>query len=489
MTTASDSTPWKRLHPLSVAVNLLPRTWRLVRQLWWLFLAMIYGNRLEGEAMFNAGIVGIFLTLTVGSTILHWATLRYRMHEGRLEIRHGLFNRQARVFSPDRIQNVELVRNVFHRATNLVEVRIETAGGTEIEGLLSALTQEEAEALMTTLGRARAPSADEGEAHALPVVIENGPADLARYGITATRIGTGLVLVGVALEGLQRADPTGWLARFGALGPLGIAAILVAGITGTWILGTVAPMVRHHGFRLLRRDDGLLAEEGLFTRRRVELPVGKVQVVTISEPWLRRLLGFGSVHIETAAARQGQGGTETVQALVPVVEQERMQEVVRAAIPHLDMDLMRAPLNPPHPSALVRSVLQASMRGSVLSAVLSWWFWPWGLISLLILPVSIIAAVLDHRHQGWLLTDRVLVARQGYLSRRTRVLARSKLQSLSVSQGPLLRRYGLGQLVVRVAGDAVAVPLLAHEEATRLGIELVEGLHPAEPPHPDAPTA
>lgn len=483
MTTASDD-GWRRLHPLSVAVNLLPRTWRLVRQLWWLFLAMIYGNRLEGEAVFDAGLIGLFAALTVGSTVLHWATLRYRVHEGRLEIRHGLLHRQVRTFSPDRIQNVELVRNVFHRATHLVEVRIETAGGTEIEGLLSAVTQEDAEALMRTLGRGRVGETAAEEAERLPVVIANGPGDLARYGLTATRIGAGLVLVGVAIEGLQRVDPEGWPTRFGALGALGMAAVVTAAVTGTWLVGVGAAMVRHHGFRLLRREDGLLAEEGLFTRRRVELPVGKVQVVTVSEPWLRRLVGFGSVHIETAAARQGQGGTETAQAVVPVVERARVQEVVRAAIPHLDLDLEHATLNPPHPRALVRAVLQAVLRSGILAAGLSWWFWPWGLLSLALVPLWVAAAVLDHRHQGWLLTDQVLVARHGFLSRRTRVVARSKLQSLQISQGPLLRRHGLGQLVVRVAGDAVAVPLVAHEEALRLGLELVDGLAAREPATP-----
>jgi len=72
---------------------------------------------------------------------------------------------------------------------------------------------------------------------------------------------------------------------------------------------------------------------------------------------------------------------------------------------------------------------------------------------------------MDHRHQGWLVTGDVIIARQGFLSRQTRVVARGKLQSSEVSQGPFLRRYSLGRLAVRVAGNVVALPIVAMEEA------------------------
>ena len=64
------------------------------------------------------------------------------------EMQSGLLNRQVRVIPPERIQNVELTRNVFHRMSGLVEVRVETASGTDIEGQLSALSEHEALALM-----------------------------------------------------------------------------------------------------------------------------------------------------------------------------------------------------------------------------------------------------------------------------------------------------------------------------------------------------
>lgn len=486
MTTGSE-TPWKRLHPASVVVNLVPRTWRLVRSLWPLLLAMLYGQRASGEAMVDAGFLVVFAMLTFGNTILHWLTLRYRFHDGRLEIRTGLLNRQARVIAPERVQNTELVRNVFHRMSGLVEVRIETASGTEVEGQLSALSLADAQALVDALERGRGRAAEPEDDDA-PAVVENSPMDLVRYGLTATRFGAAAVLIGVLLEGLGWIDPAGIAETWTQLGTTGVAALILGVVTGTWLVGTVGVVVRHYGFRLLARHDGLVAEEGLLTRRKVELPLRKVQIVTISEPWLRRLIGVGSVHIETAAAREEGGGTQRSEAVVPIVERHRLQEVVAVALPGLDLDLQATRLHPPHPRALIRAVGRGALRGLIFGGLLAWWWWPWGLLALVLVPISVLLAWLDHRHQGWLLTDQVLIARKGWLSRQTRIVGRDKLQSLEVEAGPVLRRYGLGELVVRVAGGAVALPIVGWDQALDLQARLIAGLKAAAPPVPPPPS-
>src|SRR6185503_14051289 len=129
-------------------------------------LAFVYGQA-NGQGLFDLGLLLLFFGLAIGNTLVHYLTLRYRLADGRLEIRSGLLNRQARVIAADRVQNVEMVRNVFHRLSGLVEVRIETASGTEVEGLLSALSVADAEALIGALEAARGevPAAhpDEGD--------------------------------------------------------------------------------------------------------------------------------------------------------------------------------------------------------------------------------------------------------------------------------------------------------------------------------------
>jgi membrane protein YdbS with pleckstrin-like domain len=98
----------------------------------------------------------------------------------------------------------------------------------------------------------------------------------------------------------------------------------------------------------------------------------------------------------------------------------------------------------------------------------------------LMVPITATLAWLDWRYQGWWVSDEVVVARRGFLSRRTTVVSRGKLQSTELIQGPFLRRYDLGVLVLRVAGSSVVMPVLQFDEAYALQQQLLDGLSVSE---------
>lgn len=460
---------WRRLHPMSLAVNLVPRMFVFVRAFWPILVLWLFGG-IDAASLVDSTLLLLFFVIPMAQTAVHFFTLRYRVEEGRLEIEHGLLHRQARVIDPDRVQNVELTRNLFQRLFGLVEVRIETASGTDIEGMLSALRRDDAEALVAALkAHVREPTAEEDPLEEAPVVVANGPGDLVRYGITATRIGAAALLVwGVLLEGVQVLDPREVGAAASVLEGLGALALALAVITGGLVAGVGGAVLRHWNFQLRQVGDRLVTTEGLLTERQVQLRTRRVQIVRLEEPFLRRMLGFGSLHIETAAARMGAGGVESAEAVVPVVDREVLGAVITAALPDLDTDITRVELNPPHPRALLRNLIRAAIQSVLVALVLSWAFYPLGLAAWLLPVASLFVTFREHRCQGWLVTDRYVVARRGWVRRTTWVIARRKLQVLEVDQGPLLRRYGLGRLVLRVPGAAVAMPMLAFGEVRSL---------------------
>lgn len=484
---AHDLSEWSWLHPASVVVNLLPRAWRVVRGLWPLALALLWrggsGDDAEIWADFiDVGVILIFFLATVGGTLIHWLTLRYRVHSGRLEIRTGLLNRTVRTIDPGRIQNVELVRTVSHRISGLVEVRIETASGTEVEGLLSALTVERAELIRRRLETLRAVRRAEVGVEPVPdeLIVEHSVRDLFVYGATAGRLGAAAVVLGLVFEAVSWVAPE----RLGslALEGLGVEGLLtgVLVLTGAWLFGLGGTVVRYWGFRLSRSKDGLVVESGLFTRRRLELPLRKVQVVESRASLIRRLIGFGSVTIETAAARSGQGGTERRAAITPVVPLAEIAGLARLAIPDLDVDPWNVVVRRAHRRALHRQVGRAAVRGLLILVAAMAFLGTWGALAIVVVPLSMAAAVLDWQHQGWLLTDRVVVARRGFLNRRLTVVSRRKLQAVDVRQGLILRRLGLGEVVVKVAGTSVVLPLMTWREAQQVMSTLAGGLLSAD---------
>ncbi|MBX2797263.1 MAG: PH domain-containing protein [Myxococcales bacterium] len=471
---SDTAVPFRGLHPVSLLVNLVPRTWATLRTAWPLLLALVAG-RASGQGLVDLSLISVFFLLAIGNTVVHFLTLRYRVVDGRLEMKTGLLNRQVRVIGAERIQNMEMVRNVFHRLSGMVEVRIETASGTEVEGLLSALSEAEARALIEALEEARGEAGPQQDEEVGTVVATNGPLELVWFGATGTRFGGIAVLLGLAMEALvfdPTADPEDVARTGGFLAGTGGLALLVALVSGAWLVGTVTAVVRHHAFRLTRTTAALVAEQGLLTKRRAVLRNTKVQLVTVLEPVLRRLSGFASVSIETAAAREGGDGTQRSEALVPYVAHADVQHVVGAAVELGSVDPMTAQLTPPHPLALVRATAASVTRSAIFAGLATWWFYPWGLVGWILVPLAIASARLDHRTQGWLVSDGLLVSRRGWLNRRTWLLALSKLQSTAVTQGPILRRYGLGIVQVRVAGSVVSLPAMLLEDALQLQLQL-----------------
>lgn len=473
----AESIPaWRSLQPLSLAVNLVPRTWATLRNVWPLLLAIAFG-RASGEGILDLTLILAFFGLAVTNTVVHFLTLRYRVVGDRLELKHGLLNRQTRVIGAQRIQNLEMVRNVFHRLSGLVEVRIETASGTDVEGLLSALSVHEAETLIAQLEAARGETVSEEE-EVGDVIVHNTWDDLLRFGATGTRFGGIAVLLGLVMEAVTIGpdpDPDQVEATSGFLAGLGGLALLVALGSGAWVVGIVTSLARHHNFTLLRTPSTLVASQGLLTTRRAVLRLSKVQLVSVIEPWLRRWFGFGSTTIETAAAREGGDGTQQSEAFVPYATPETVDAVVAAAMPDTPPDLHVAGLSltPPHPRALVRAIAASATQSAIIAGLATFGVWPYGLVAWILVPLAVLNAVLDHRYQGWYVDEHLIVSRRGYLSRRTWLLARDKLQSTSVVQGPILRRYDLGVLQVRVAGSVVSLPAMAFDDALALQSRLL----------------
>jgi putative membrane protein len=473
--TTSDR--WQTLHPLSPFVNLLPRLIAALRSGWPLLLAVLFGRGGRLQTL-DAFLLSLPLTIAAVGSFVHWATLRWRVVDRRLEIRTGLLTRQVRVIAADRVQHVATVQRLTHRITGLVELEVETAAGREVEGLLSALSRAQADGLIAGLGGGAAPAVESRW-------YRNDLADLFRFGATGTRWGLAVVVFGIGFEIAQWQDPDRLEALADTLGPLGAAAGLLALLTGTWLVSTLTAIVRHWDFSLVERGESLVAEEGLLTRRRVELRPGKVQLVAVHETWLRRLAGIATVVVSTAAARSRAGGTEQAEALVPVVAPDGVGAVLDRVLPGVASEWNEIPRSPADPRGRLRVWVAALLRSGAIAGLVALVAWPWGALAALVVPLALVSAELGFRAQRWAVTDGLVLAEGGWWRRTRVVVPRAKVQSVWVTAGWLLRRRGLARVTVAVAGGQVALPFLDAGLAGRLAAVLRD---PPRPPRTAPPT-
>jgi putative membrane protein len=469
---AAPSGEWRSLEPASLLVNLLPDFWRTVRAAWPLLLAVLVGGGIAN--LVNLGFLLLFFGSAIGRTVLHFLTLRYRLHEGKLEIRTGLIGRRFRVIDPSRIQNVEIVQNVFHKLAGLVELRIETAGDTGAEGMLSALSVKEANLLRERLHATQHPAAPADAPPPEELLAITLP-ELVGYGVSAGRVGAVVLAAGLALEVLGQVSPERVAAGMDRMRRGSMIGLVLLALAGGYAFSVGGAVLRHYGFLLLRSPRGLRFEAGLFTRRGVEMALSKVQLVRVDEPWMRRLMGYGTLVVETAASG-APGEAPAPEGFLPMVPTEEQSDVARMVLPRLDVDPWTEPLRPAAARAAVRAVVAGTVRWAMFGAFLGWFFgWGW----LGIAPVGGVIGWLDWRRQGWRLTPRHVVGRGGFLTRRTWIIPREKIQSVHLASDPLLRRYGLARVTVWVAGSSMTLPTLETAEAEALFADLTRRRQPS----------
>jgi putative membrane protein len=438
------------------------------------------------------------------AAIVRYLSYRIRYEGTELVIRSGIIFRNERHVPYARIQNLDAVQNLFHRALGVVEVRVETGGGREPEARISVLPAAAFEEMRRRVFEGR------GQAPVVPDAIESAatsapPAaarsllhlplgDLLLFGFLENR---GLVVIGAAygvaweLGLLERV----WSGLFdnrwyvpvptrvietiarGHLS-LGVIAVLLAGLAGLLVLVRVISMgwgaTRLYDFHLTKAGEDLHTTYGLLTRVATTIPLRRVQTLTIRQGPLHRLLKRCSVQVETAGGGTpgSEQGKREREWLAPLIHERELRTIMSEVLP--EADLAALDWQPPHARAFRRavkpSILLALLMTSALSAVAGWW-------SLLVLPFAATWAIVATRkyidNLGWAATQHIVAFRSGWLVKRVTLARLARIQAVTQVESPLDRRARMARVRVDTAGAGdgshrVDIPYLARDTAQEL---------------------
>ena len=336
------------------------------------------------------------------AALLKQGIYNYRFTDEELVIRDGIFTKKERHIPYDRVHNIALVRNPFHRMLGVVSARVETAAGGEPEAVMRVLTLEAVDELRRyTLGKERAgtlaagagtasvganagehdiiESNDDGVANsamtadiaehsmgAPSVLLRLPQSELVRLGLISNR---GFIVVAAFIGLVSQANwwDQDWEAYYDTLresaptwttwllepGSLTMRILLGAGLFLLFVallrlFSIVWYVVKYYDFTLQRDDEDLHIEFGLFTRVSSLIPVHRIQLLTSSASLLHRWFGRADVDLETAGAMEsgsglgGQlaaaGATGSRQWLAPIIEADRALALIREVMPEIHLD-------------------------------------------------------------------------------------------------------------------------------------------------------
>lgn len=494
----------ERLHPTSVFFVLAAQ----VRSFAFPLLFAIVG---AGWAGFGWQLWTLpFAGLYVLSAVLRYVSFRYRYEESEMVIRSGILFRNERHVPYARIQNLDAVQNVFHRLLGVVEVRVETGGGTEPEAKMSVLPVAAFEEMRRRVfsGRSgrpevQAPAAEAQSSEAAATasgrtLLHLPPRELVLLGLMK---GRGGILIGAALGllwelGFWNGDFAfwelgdkeasrgavralfGWLFRGGdlPLGRIGFAVLALVGLLVALRIFSVAwTLVRYHGYRLTLAGDDLRTEYGLLTRVVATIPVRRIQTLSLLEGPFARRLGRAMVRVETAGGAGGEGDEAAKKQrewLAPIIRRADLPAFVQTVIP--DLDLSALTWRPAPPRAYRREfkgwLILCLPISIVLAVSLKWWALP-------LIPLLVVWAFFGSRrhvrHLGWAVTEGAVLYRSGWLWRQITAARFSKIQAVTLHESPFDRRHAMARVRVDTAGAGdlshrVDIPYLGKDTAIEL---------------------
>ncbi len=445
-----------------------------------------------GAAAIFSGGMDLSLYLILGATVvvagsavwgvLSWRATRYWTSSSAFHLSQGVLQKNERTIPLEHVQSVDTVQGIIQRIFQVVEVRIETAGGgmTESDASLSALDRAAADLLRGELEGAR-PEESGGEKE------ESGPTVLRRLetkelliaGATSGQIGVALSLVAIGSQFLDNFISERLFDRiYETIAPNSILALaLIAFAVGlfAWLLAIGGTVLSYTGFTLSREGDFLYIKRGLLEKREATIPLARIQAVRIVEGVLRQPFGLVLLRVESAGYGAGTEDVAVSTTIFPLLPRREAIKLLREAAPEfaVEPELRKLPRR-----SLRRYVFRSTIVVLLLAiagGVQFGFFLNSILAGFAFLPLALPAALygwLRYRDAGWEVADDRLVARSRSLGRTTSIAPRRRLQSRSVVRSPFQRRARLATFRVRVAssGGGTEIDVVDLESTSAFGL-------------------
>jgi putative membrane protein len=467
---------WQRLDRRMLLVHPIKEIGRFFPALIGVFIA---GSQTGGDGPWFE-IVGVAFPIVYG--VLRYYTTRYRIGDGRIELRRGLLTKHVLSTQLDRVRTVDLTSSPIHRILGLTTVRIgtgtaSTKGEDQLD--LDSLPTAAAQQLRYELLHAAGTSADRADASAPLVartVVRFDPSWLRFAPLTSAGLVSFAAIAGVTSQVLngvgffdQGHDIPGLKAALWVIVVVGI----VLGLASVSALAIVGYLVTNWDFSLTHTstDGSWHLRRGLLTTRETSMDDGRVRGVAVGEP-LGLRLGRGArlSAIVTGLDKKQQGTTLLVPPAPRQVVDRVAADVIGTTTP------LEVALTTHGPAATRRRWIRALALPTLLLVLVgvligfdeasAWWL----LLPLLAGAAGAGLAADRAASLGHALVDGWLVVRSGSLVRRRELLQTDGVIGWNLRSTYFQRRVGLTTLVATTAGGSQSYAALDVPEARAIEV-------------------
>lgn len=462
-----------KLHWISAIIEMLKTMKEAILPL----LVLVFANGWKGGGTglwyldyLSFIIFGVLIILLFISGVIKWKRFVYWFEDDELRIESGLFVKKKRYIPFDRIQSLDYTEGIFHRPFGLVKVKVETAGSSsakKAEGELTAITKEAANRIELEMTQAKKRKKEkpliDGDSMELEEAVREVTVEEESFLrnlftmktkdlliLATTSGGIGVILSGVAIFLSQFGDllPYEWvyeeISDFIKFGVLIVAIAVFLGLLGVWILSVGMTFLSHYNFTVALDKEDIIITRGLLEKKRVTVPLKRIQSIVVVENPFRKLFGYVSVTLHSA----GGGITESSKInLFPLVKKKKVEVYLREIFPELHLQEPQNKLTSRGKPFYYR--IDFLWMLPVIGAI-TYFFFPYGLFSLAIIPAVIALGMWQHRSAAYDINDNQLTMRFRGISLQTAYMMKKRIQSMEMKQSYFHQRKDVATVIANV---------------------------------------
>ncbi|CAM5526447.1 hypothetical protein LSPH24S_03042 [Lysinibacillus sphaericus] len=144
--------------------------------------------------------------------------------------------------------------------------------------------------------------------------------------------------------------------------------------------------------------------KGLLEKKRITLPLNRIQAIRIVENPLRQIFGFATVVVESAGGNGEKGGDKKI-ALFPLIKKQHCVQTLEQLFPEMNWhpEFIKAPKRARPFFYRIDFILA---RIPIIGAS-SYFLYPYGLLAFLLIPLIIFLGIWQHRTAGYMIDEAI----------------------------------------------------------------------------------
>ena len=409
-------------------------------------------------------VLAAFLVVLISAFYVSWRMHSFRITNEVVEVRSGILFRTNRKARLDRIQGINIVRPFFARLFAAAKLEVNQAGA-DANVQLSYLSSAAADDLRREVLRLAS-----GARRADSLAAEQAPDHDAKHGIIDRRVSE---LLAPELdpntappESVVKIPP---VRLIGSILLSGSTVFLVLAVVGAlvavfvWenfgVLFALIPAIIGFGSFYVNRvtrslrysiagtPDGIRVGFGLLSTSNETLPPGRIHSVLVSQPLLWRPADWWEIKVNRASQSSTNGAAgQANTTIMPVGDRGDVMRVLTLLLPKLATEEMIRLLED---GLTAKGTEGDSFTNSPKRAAwLRWFSW---------------------QRNGFAITPDAVLLRKGVVWRGLVVVPTPRVQSVSISQGPLYRLCRLAAIQLHTVAGPITAELGAVDQDAALG--------------------